>query len=147
MEWFIPEWLVALSTTLFIVDIFLMTEILSWGGVLSLAAWLTWRIDAPWKWSVLVFIGSFVAFAMLYVFLLRNTIGRMVRKFMQGKAPDEAIHAIVKKVGMVHIIDNRLFVSVDGELWPISSSCGVFLEGDMVKILSLQEGEVFVAPL
>lgn len=144
MGWFIPEWLVALSTTLFIVDIFLMTEILSWGGVLSLSAWLTWRIDVPWKWSALVFIGSFVAFAMLYVFLLRNTIGRMVRKFMQRKAPDEAIHALVKKTGMVRIIDNRRFVSVDGELWPISSSCGILPEGSRARIVSLQGGEVFV---
>ena len=128
MEWFIPEWLVALSTTLFVVDIFLMTEILSWGGVLSLSTWLTWRIDAPWKWSILVFIASFVVFAMAYVFLLRNTVGRMVRNLMQGKAPDEAIHAIVKKAGVVRVIDNRRFAFVDGELWPISSSCGVFSE-------------------
>ena len=33
MEWILPEWLVALALTLFVVDIFVSTEILSWGGV------------------------------------------------------------------------------------------------------------------
>lgn len=37
VDWFIPEWLVALSLTLFVLDIFLMTEFVSWGGVLSLS--------------------------------------------------------------------------------------------------------------
>ena len=51
MEWILPEWLVALALTLFVVDIFVSTEILSWGGVLSLSLWLTWRIHADWKWD------------------------------------------------------------------------------------------------
>ena len=62
MEWFLPEWLMAFALTLFVVDIFVATEILSWCGVLSLSAWLTWRVHANWKWTILLFVGSFVFF-------------------------------------------------------------------------------------
>lgn len=145
MEWFVPEWLVAFSLTLFVADIFLMTEILSWGGVFSLATWLTWRIDAPLKWSVLVFVASFTLFAFLYVFLLRTTVGSMVRKLMQGSAPDETIHAMVGKAGVIRIIDNQHFVFVDGELWPLASGAQHHINGDTVKIIAIKNGEVSVA--
>ena len=56
MSWLIPEWLLALALTLFVVDLFTDEEgIVSWIGVSAIAAWATWRIGAPPMWSVLVF--------------------------------------------------------------------------------------------
>lgn len=145
MDWLIPEWLVALSLTLFIVDIFLMTEILSWGGVIALACWLTWRIDAPLKWSVLIFIGSFICFAFMYVCLLRTTIGTMVRRLMQGRAPDETLYAIVGKTGLVRVIDGRVFANVESELWPVANSDESIVDGVKVKVTAIRGGEILVS--
>ena len=146
MDWLVPEWLVALALTFFIIDFFLCTEVLSWGGVLLTASWLTWRIGAPLKWSVLVFVATFVACLFLYVFLLRNTVGTLVRKLMQGKAPDETLHAIVGKTGVIRVIDNRRFAYVEGELWPIAEN-GNFAEGQKVKVSSMEGGEAVVIPV
>ena len=61
MSWLIPEWLLALALTLFVVDLFTDEEgIVSWIGVSAIAAWATWRIGAPPMWSVLVFIWAFI---------------------------------------------------------------------------------------
>ena len=61
MSWLIPEWLLALALTLFVVDLFTDEEgIVSWIGVGAVAAWATWRIGAPVKWSVLIFIVAFL---------------------------------------------------------------------------------------
>ena len=147
MEWLVPEWLVALAFTLFVIDIFLMTEFLSWGGVLSLATWVTWRINAPIKWAVLVFIAAFVAFAFLYVFLLRNTVGAIVRKIIQGKAPDESVLAIVGKTGVIRVIDDHCFVYVEGELWPLANGNDRYANGLSVKVASMENGEASVVPV
>ena len=147
MVWFIPEWLVALALTLFALDIFLMTEVLSWGGVVSLAVWLTWRIDAPLKWSILIFLVSFTAFAFLYVFLLRNTIGKFVRKAMQGRSPDETLYSLIGKTGVVRRIGGNYFLSVSGELWPMAMSENTVEDGVKAKAISFENGEVVVAPI
>ena len=143
MNWFIPEWLVALSLTLFVLDIFLMTEVLSWGGVLSLSVWLTWRIDAPFKWAIIVFSLSFTTFAFMYVLLLRNVIGTFVRHIMQRNAPDEALYSLVGRIGEIRHIGGKTFLYVDGEMWPVSPECEPLDEGTKAKAISIRDGEVW----
>ena len=144
VDWFIPEWLVALSLTLFVLDIFLMTEFLSWGGVLSLSTWLVWKIDAPIKWSVLIFVVAFTGFSFLYVFLFRNTIGVAIRKILQGKSPEEGLYSLVGKKGEVRKIEGNYFISVEGELWPIRNEGIDFMDGDIKSIVSITDGVVSV---
>ena len=144
VDWFIPEWLVALSLTLFVLDIFLMTEFLSWGGVLSLSTWLVWKIDAPIKWSVLIFVVTFTGFSFLYVFLFRNTIGIAIRKILQGKSPEEGLYSLVGKKGEVRKIEGNYFISVDGELWSIRNEGINFMDGDIKSIVSITDGVVSV---
>ena len=102
MEWILPEWLVALALTLFVVDIFVSTEVLSWGGVLSLSLWLTCRIHTDWKWDLLIFIGALVFFAFAYYWGVRATVGRLVKNLMQKGAPPEMTDRIVGAVGAIH---------------------------------------------
>jgi membrane protein implicated in regulation of membrane protease activity len=144
VDWFIPEWLVALSLTLFVLDIFLMTEFLSWGGVLSLSTWLVWKIDAPIKWSVLIFVVAFTGFSFLYVFLFRNTIGIAIRKILQGKSPEEGLYSLVGKKGEVRKIEGNYFISVEGELWPIRNEGIDFMDGDIKSIVLITDGVVSV---
>lgn len=144
VDCFIPEWLVALSLTLFVLDIFLMTEFLSWGGVLSLSTWLVWKIDASIKWSVLIFVVAFTGFSFLYVFLFRNTIGIAIRKILQGKSPEEGLYSLVGKKGKVRKIEGNYFISVEDELWPIRNEGIDFTEGVIKSIVSINDGVVSV---
>ena len=141
-----PEWLVALAMTLFVVDIFVSTEVLSWCGVLSLAVWLTWRIHADLKWAVLLFIGSFVLFAFVYYLGVRATIGRLVRSWMQRGAPKELSDRLIGAVGTVHYVAGRPFFKWNGEeLIPIMGDASViFREGDVVSIDCFVGGKVLL---
>ena len=96
MSWLIPEWLLALALTLFVVDIFVDEEggVLSWCGVAAVAGWATWRIGAPVKWSVLIFIGAFLVSGAAWHWLFRAFVSQPIRRLMQRDAPDEAIVAI-----------------------------------------------------
>lgn len=144
MEWFLPEWLVAFALTLFVIDIFVATEILSWCGVLSLSAWLTWRIHANWKWTILLFIGSFVFFAFVYYWGIRVTIGRIVRSWMQKGAPKEITDRIIGAVGTIHQVEGRSFFKWNGEeLLPVMDDGRTsFREGEVVVVDRLVDGAV-----
>lgn len=144
MEWFLPEWLMAFALTLFVVDIFVATEILSWCGVLSLSAWFTWRIHANWKWTILLFIGSFVLFAFVYYWGIRVTIGRIVRSWMQKGAPKEIADRIIGAVGTIHQVEGRSFFKWNGEeLLPVVDDGRTsFREGEVVVVERLVDGAV-----
>lgn len=144
MDCFMPEWLIALAVTLFVLDLFLMTEVLSWFGVTALSAWLTWRIGAHWYWAILIYLGSFTLFAFGYVFLLRNTLGKIVRNWMQGRAPKEAVLNLVGAYGNVRIIDGKTFVYCCDELWPVVDE-GLPLSNNMrVVVTDNQSGQLRV---
>lgn len=147
MDWIMPEWLVALATTLFLVDMFLSTEVLSWGGVLSLAGWLTWRIHADWKWSVLLFMGSFVIFSFVYYFGIRATVGRFVRSWMLRGASKEVSERMAGAVGSIHQVEGRSYFKWNGdELFPISHRNGsrCFKEGEIVEVERVENGMVIL---
>ena len=85
MSWLIPEWLLALALTLFVVDLFTDEEgIVSWIGVSAIAAWATWRIGAPPMWSVLIFIGAFIVSGAVWYWLFRGFIGAAF-EIMKGR--------------------------------------------------------------
>lgn len=144
MEWLLPEWLVAFALTLFVVDIFVTTEILSWCGVLSLSAWLTWRIHANWNWAILLFIVSFVLFAFIYYWGIRLTIGRLVRNWMQKGAPKEIPDRIVGAVGTIHQVEGRNYFKWNGEelLSVLDDGRTKFQEGEVVVVERLVDGSV-----
>ena len=108
MSWLIPEWLLALALTLFVVDLFTDEEgIVSWCGVAAIAGWATWRIGAPPMWSVLVFIGAFLVSGTVWYWLFRGFIGQPVRRLMQKDAPDETIDALKGAKGTLRVIEGR----------------------------------------
>ena len=136
----------AFALTLFVVDIFVATEIMSWCGVLSLSAWLTWRIHANWEWAILLFVGSFVLFAFVYYWGIRVTIGRLVRSWMQKGAPPEITDRIVGAVGVIHQVEGRSFFKWNGEeLLPVmDDGRSVFQEGEVVAVDRLVDGAVIL---
>lgn len=142
MGWILPEWLVAFALTLFVVDIFVSTEFLSWCGVMSLSMWLTWRVHVNWKWDALVFIGSFVLFAFAYYWGVRASIGRLVKNWMQKGAPMEVSGRIIGAVGVVHYVEGRPFFKWNGEeLLPIMEDVRTtFQESEIVSVVRLVDG-------
>ena len=141
MDWLIPEWLLAFSITVFVIDIFFQTEMLYWLGVLATAVYATLRIDVPFKWSVAVFFATLLAVGFLYNLFLRVVIGSQVRRVLQRGAPDEAIASICGAEAKIHIVEGRPMLRWNGdELWPIKNPPANPVEGQSVKVIRLDGG-------
>ena len=144
MSWLIPEWLLALALTLFVVDLFTDEEgVLSWCGVGAVAAWATWRIGAPAMWSVLVFIGAFLVSGAAWYWLFRGFVGQPVRRLMQKGAPDEAIGAIKGAKGTLRVVDGKVMFRWNGdELWPVANPPAEVADGQAAESAGMQDGQV-----
>ncbi len=144
MSWLIPEWLLALALTLFIVDLFTDEEgVLSWLGVASVAGWATWRIGAPLKWSILVYIAAFVVSGAAWYWLFRGFIGVPVRRVIQRNAPDEAIEKIKGAKGILRLVEGKVLFRWNGdELWPVANPPPGAADGQPAEAAGLDDGMV-----
>ena len=142
MDFLLPEWLLALTLTLFVLDIFLATEVLSWGGILSLAIYFQCKIDPPWKWAILVFLIS-----LAISFGLHRVIMKPIRSLFQHGAPDELRKRICNAEGTIHYVGDKAMFKWNGdELWSINTERS-FNEGDRVKVVSIKDDILTVAPI
>lgn len=123
MSWLMPEWLLALALTLFVIDLFTDEEgIISWVGVGAVAGWATWRINAPLMWSILVFIGAFFVSGAAWYWLFRIFIGQPIRRLIQKGAPNEALSALKGAKGTLRVIDGKVMFRWNGdELLPVAN--------------------------
>ena len=144
MSWLIPEWLLALALTLFVIDLFTDEEgILSWIGVSAVAGWATWRIGAPPMWSVLIFVGTFLLSGAAWYWLFRSLIGQPVRRLMQKGAPNEAIVALNGAKGTLRVIDGKVMFRWNGdELWPVANPPAGTADGQAAEAAGMKDGQV-----
>lgn len=147
MDFLLPEWLLALTLTLFVLDIFLATEVLSWGGILSLAIYFTWRIEPSWKWTILVFVLSLVVSILLYYTILYGLVFRAIRSLLQHGAPDELNERLCNAEGTIHYVGEKAMFKWNGdELWSISNEAPLS-EGTRVKVISIKDNVLTVATI
>ncbi len=144
MSWLVPEWLLALALTLFVVDLFTDEDgVLSWLGVAAVSGWATWRIGAPFKWSILIYIGVFVVSGAAWYWLFRGFIGVPVRRFMQRNAPDEAIVKISGAKGTIRVVDGKVMFRWNGdELWPVANPPPGASDGQEAEAAGMKDGRV-----
>lgn len=142
MNFLLPEWLLALTLTLFALDIFLATEVLSWCGIITLASYLTWRIGPTWKWAILVFLLAIPVAAIFYY-----TLVKLVRPLLQHGSPKEIMEKLKGARGTIHFVNDKpMFRWNDDELWSVDSEMQV-QEGDRVVVTSIKDGVLTVSPI
>ncbi len=120
------HWMLAISITLFIIDIFLQTELISWGALLVFALYFTAliesKLDLPIQWLCLVFILflslAFVFYYTVWCKLVRPVINKSLLRKATTEYPDRA----AGQKGSFRIIDGKNFVEWDGELWQAVAS-------------------------
>jgi hypothetical protein len=148
MDWLVPEWLLALSLTLFLLDIVLFqTEVLTWAGISLLSGWIVWRVEfASGVWSVVSFIVFVFFFSIVYYVFFRATIGKFVRRTFNRNSPDEIQTKIVGAHGHIHYVDGKPYFRWNGEeLLPINIEESSSLEeGRAVTVASFANGDVTV---
>lgn len=140
----IPEWLLALSITLFILDIFVAGEWLTWLSIIALSFYITWRIDPPLIWGIVTTITVFCTTVTLYYIFLRRCIQKLVRRTILRNAPEEVIERIVGQKAVIRIVNGTPFVKWNGELWSIAGSTQntSLQNGLIVTIKGIKDGNV-----
>ncbi len=139
---FIPEWLLALALTLFIVDIFVATEVLTWTAFAAIATYVTWRLDPSPLWAILTFITVFSGTVFAFYRLGgRAFIGKLLDCTVLRNASKTTLENVVGQTGIVCWRNNQAFLKWNGELWPIDTSSAVSLpEGESVQVVKFHDG-------
>jgi membrane protein implicated in regulation of membrane protease activity len=142
MDFLLPEWLLALTITLFALDIYLATEFLSWCGIVTFASYITWRIDPAWEWKILIFILSIPVGAIFYYSLVKA-----IRPALYKNTLKEISEKLLEAKGTIHYVDDKPMFKWNGdELWAIDSDAS-FKEGQQVIVTSINDGTLTVSPI
>lgn len=133
--------MLAVAITLLVLDIFICTELLSWGALLLFAAWGTWLVGAPWQWSVLVFIGFLALVCVLYYTLWVQCVRRVVMDLILRRAPMESTEQVAGKTASVLGEGDNLCIRWEDHIIPIEADDRAGLTaGDKVVIDAVRGG-------
>ncbi len=143
---FIPEWLLAVAITMFVIDIFLPTEILSWISLLMISVYVVWKIDPPILWGILIFIITFSSVTIFYYLFLRRFISPIVSKTIVRNSPKQKLSSIVGEKVIIENVKGINMVKCCGELWPIASTSPLLKAGTVVIVENVFEGQLVVRP-
>ena len=144
------HWILAVSATLFVLDVFFQTEFLSWIALVCFAAYFSvladYKFDLPVQWSALIFIIFLSLALFLHYACWRKFLSPAVlRLFMKNAAP-EIDERAVGEFATFRVIGGNRFAEWNGELWGVDSSrdLGEFSDGEKVKILKKQDGKIII---
>lgn len=142
MDFLLPEWLLALTLTLFVLDIFLATEVLSWVGIITFATYITWRIEPAWKWAILVFLLAIPIGGIFYWALVK-----LIRPLLHKGSPKELMEKLQGAKGIIHYVNGKPMFRWNGdELWSIANE-EPLKEGARVQVISIKDDVLTVAPI
>ncbi len=136
------HWLLAVSITLLVLDVFICTELLSWVALVLFALYGTWLCALPLQWSVLVFLGCLALEMGLYYTLWAQLVRPLVMKVALRGAPDDIQENPVGRVGRAMRADDGSFcVKVADLLYPIAEEdCQLLTDGEQVSVTALVGG-------
>lgn len=120
------HWMFAISITLFILDMFIQTEFVSWLALLLFSIYFTLLLEAnfdlPTQWLLLVFI-LFLSLAFVFYYAIwSKLVSPIIKKSLLRKATVEYADRAAGQIGIFRRIDDNSFVEWDGQLWQASSS-------------------------
>ncbi len=139
------EWILAIVITLFIIDIFVSTEYLTWIAILLFSTYVTWKMSPPWHWAILIFILISSILIVLYYLFLRKIIKRGIEKTVMQNQNKDILEAISGKTGIIHIVDGKIFVKLNDELWQIANADQeIYSEGEKVVVTAVCNGKLNV---
>lgn len=141
------HWMLAISLTLLVLDVFCNTEVLSWLSMLVFALWGTMQFDLPVQWSVLVFVLILILSAVLYYTIWTHCVRRLVMGGIMRHAPKEALENLQGTTGRIAGEGDSLCVKYGDQFLPVAESSRAGLSaGDLVEITAVENGFACVKP-
>ncbi len=150
--WSALHWMIAISLTLFIFDIFLQTEVISWISVLLFSVYFTLYIDAtvdlPTQWMVLLFIVTLSFVIILYYTLWVKIVRPFCDSSFMRKAIPERDERAVNQVVRFRVIEEKEFVEFEDALCDavVADADVLIYDGDIVRIIAIHDG-IFIVQL
>ena len=138
MEGFL--WVIAISLTVIVLDIFFNTEILSCLAILAVSVYLAALCDVSLKWQIMIILVCWLVTSLFYFGIARKLMIPLVQKIIpQGRG--ESIHEAVNSIAEYRLIDNKSFVCWNGDLWPLSNEdTSHFNDHDKVRVEAVEHG-------
>ena len=135
------HWMLAISLTLLVLDVFCNTEVLSWLSMLVFALWGTMQFELPVQWSVLVYILILIVCAALYYTLWTHCVRKLVMEGIMRHAPREAQEILVGTTGRIVGDAENLCVKYGDQFLPVDAASRAGLAvGDIVEITAVENG-------
>lgn len=139
------HWMLAVSLTLLVLDVFCNTEFLSWISMLVFALWGTMQFDLPVQWMVLVYIVILIICAVFYYTLWTHCVRRLVMDIILRRAPKEAQENLAGTRGRIVGQGDNLSVKYGDQFLPVAEACRGSLEaGTPVVITAVKDGFAMV---
>lgn len=139
------HWMLAISLTLLVLDVFCNTEVLSWISMLVFSLWATMQFDLPVQWLVLVYVLVLILCAVLYYTLWTHCVRRLVMDGVMRNAPREAQENLAGTAGRIVGEGDSLSVKYGDQYLPLAESCrSAFSAGDEVTITAVKDGQATV---
>ena len=135
------HWMLAISLTLLVLDVFCNTEVLSWISLLVFALWGTMQFDLPVQWSVLVYVLILILSAVFYYTLWTHGVRRLVMDVILRRAPREAQDNLAGTLGRIVGEGDNLCVKYGDQFLPVADADRPGLNaGDAVTITAVNNG-------
>ena len=134
--------LVALAVTLFLLDIWISTGILSHLALLILAGVAASHVTAGWEWRIAVFLACYLVTIAVYYLFWKQIMLQVVNRAVAPTRHVPEFEKIVGSSGEIVIQKGKTFVRVNGILWPVTADD--FDAGDKVVVGSVSDGRVDV---
>jgi len=138
MEGFL--WVIAISLTVILLDIFFNTEVLSGLALLGVSVYLAALCDVSIKWQILIVLISWLISSLFFFGIARKLMIPLVQKIIPP-GRDEALHEAIDSIAEFRLIDDKSFVYWNGDLWPLSNEdTSHFNDHDKVRIEAVENG-------
>lgn len=142
------HWILAISITLLLLDAILtQTEFLSTIAITLFVDYLMGFFCNifPVQWFVVIYILLLIFAFYLYATLWKKFVAKFFRRTLLRNATTESYENMVGQKGVFRKIEDKEFVSWNGELWQVEySNSYIFHDGETISITGNKSGKLTI---
>ncbi len=144
------HWMLAVAISLFILDIFLQSDFVSWLALILFSAYFSLYLDVsmsfPLQWLLLLFIVTLGLLFVFYYTVWAKLVSPIVKKLLLRNATAELHDRAAGQLATFRQIEGNDFVDWNGELWAanVNLSSARPQDGDQIRIIRSESGKMIV---
>lgn len=135
----LTEIFIIISIILVLVDILFASDAPTFLAYILLSFAAAINIDAPLLYKVLFGIIILFGLVILHFVIWAKLIEKIHDKFIAPRKHNGGIHGLINKEGIVKVIEEKYFVSIDDELYPLTNQN--FKKNIKVKVKSIENNK------